>query len=205
MAQDIQETVAPSGPLRMSDLHPGAKRQTASKMQIAMVWRQFGAIFLAGALGLFTILIAFIAVCDPYDTGHFALFPPRPREAISPRLDLASRGRDPRFDAAIIGNSHVAPISPTRLSEATGGVPFASLIAVGGSVEPSMALLRWFLAHRVRPAQAVVIGIDEVWCQEDPRLADEPPFPFWLVSSTLGLTHVGLFAWRVCNRLSIAC
>ena len=161
-----------------AERHVGSKAQAAP----AIVWRRFGATFLTGAIGLFALLIAFVAVCDPYDTGRFALFPPRPREAISPRLDLASRGRDPRFDAVIIGNSHAAPISPTRLTEATGGIPFASLIAAGASVEPSMALLRWFLAHRVRPAQAVVIGMDEVWCQEDPRFAGEPPFPFWLIS-----------------------
>ena len=138
----------------------------------------------------------------PLRYGRFALLPPRPREAISPRFDLASRGRDPRFEAVIIGNSHAAPISPARLTEAAGGVPFASLIAAGGSVEPSLALLRWFLAHRTRPAQAVVIGIDEVWCQEDPRFPASPRSRSGSSARTRGLTRAGSFAWRACNRLS---
>lgn len=180
---DIDHTVPSWGPPGALGLHRAGQR-AGSRAHAAspMAWRRFGAVFLAGAAALFALLVAFAAACDPYDTGRFALLPPRPREAISPRFDLASRGRDPRFEAVIIGNSHAAPISPARLTEAAGGVPFASLIAAGGSVEPSLALLRWFLAHRTRPAQAVVIGIDEVWCQEDPRFPGEPPFPFWLVS-----------------------
>jgi hypothetical protein len=46
-------------------------------------------------------------------------------------MDYASRGRDPRYDSVIVGNSHIAPISPTRLSEATGQ-RFVALIAAGG-------------------------------------------------------------------------
>lgn len=61
----------------------------------AGAWPSFVAAFLATALAVSLLLTAMVVATDPYDTGRFALLSPRKREAISPRLDMASRGRDP--------------------------------------------------------------------------------------------------------------
>jgi len=125
----------------------------------------------------------FTLLADPYDTGRFAAFGKRPLSSISSRMAMASLGRNERFDAAIIGNSHVAPLSPHRLSTETG-LEFVSLILPGASVLPELQLLKWFLTHRKAPPKLIVIGIDDVWCRQSPKYEEEPPLPTWLINDS---------------------
>ncbi|QEL23975.1 hypothetical protein FQV39_16375 [Bosea sp. F3-2] len=96
-------------------------------------------------------------------------------------MAIASLGRNDRFDAAVIGNSHVAPLSPHRLSTNTG-LEFVSLTLPGASVQPELQLLKWFLTHRKAPPKLIVVGIDDVWCRQSPKYAEEPALPTWLIS-----------------------
>jgi hypothetical protein len=154
---------------------------SADSPAAAADWRNFSLAFFVGATLVLLGLLLLSIVLDPYDTGRFSPLPPRPRSAISPRFDYASRGRDPMFDSVIVGNSHVAPISPTRLSRASNG-HFAALIVAGGSPKSTIATLRWFLAHRTAPVRTVIVGADDAWCLDRLITGHEPPFPFWLVS-----------------------
>lgn len=145
-------------------------------------WRRFAWTLAGSAALLATAFLAFAFLVDPYDTGRSPL---RLKEGVRPqgaRTALASRGRDPRFQGAIFGNSHIQLISPERLQAATG-IPFVSLIAPGSGPREALATLDWFLRHHPGPAaRAIVVGIDPRWCASDSMPQDERPFPYWLLS-----------------------
>ena len=109
-------------------------------------------------------------------------------------MAVASLGRNPRFNAVIIGNSHVAPISPHRLSKSTG-LEFVSLTLPGASTEAEMLALKWFLKNQGARTRAIVIGIDDVWCRSSPRYVEEPVLPTWLISESPLSYAAGLFRY----------
>ena len=74
--------------------------------------------------------VAIAYAIDPYDRGSLAAFEGRGVRVQGPRTATASRGRDPAFDAAIVGNSHVQLLSPERLTRATRA-SFVSLATPG--------------------------------------------------------------------------
>src|SRR4051812_5349263 len=84
------------------------------------MWQQFVTKFLATFWIGVAALFGFIVLMDPYDTGRFGMGWLPGVVDVNPRTADASRGRDPRFDSAIIGNSHGQLIEPTRLSAASG-------------------------------------------------------------------------------------
>lgn len=96
-----------------------------------------------------------------------------------PRTADASRARDPAFDGAIFGNSHIQLVDPDALRGATG-ISFVSLIVPGTGPREQLTLIDYFLRARTRPPLSIVLGLDGSWCTQDPDLPIEYPFPFWL-------------------------
>jgi hypothetical protein len=152
----------------------------SSRRRSGSAWRRFAATFVLVA-GLAPVgLVALAYAIDPYDSGRSSLFAKPGVRPQGPRTAAASRGRDPAFDAAILGNSHVQLLSPERLSAKTG-LAFVQLSAPGTGPKEQIVLAGWFLRHHRAP-RALVLGADATWCTEDPDLASENPFPFWLFS-----------------------
>ncbi|WP_230530795.1 hypothetical protein [Microvirga roseola] len=137
---------------------------------------------LAGAALALALLIGFIALIEPYDTGRSPFFGEAGLRPLGPASANASRGRDPAFDSMIVGNSRIQLISPERLRKATG-LDFVQLSVPGSGPKEHLALIGWFLRHRETPPKALVVSIDETWCTSDPELTNERPFPFWLYSN----------------------
>jgi hypothetical protein len=150
---------------------------------LAGTWRRFSLVFALSAAAALAGLVGLAYAVDPYDSGRSRLFAKAGVRPQGPRTAGASRGRDPAFDAAIIGNSHIQLLSPERLKEKTG-LPFVQLSVPGTGPKEQLVILDWFLRHRERPARSVVLGIDESWCTADPDLANQKPFPFWLYSES---------------------
>lgn len=141
--------------------------------------RRFALAFVVAAAVLFFGLIGAIVALDPYDTGRFALVTKAGVPSQGPRTAHASRGRDPAYDGAIVGNSHLQLLSPERLAAMTG-VPFVSLTVPATGPQEQLALLDYWLRHRSRPPRVLVIGIDGYWCRAEPDMPVWKPFPFWL-------------------------
>jgi hypothetical protein len=149
----------------------------------AQAWRRFVASFAVGFVVLLAIVFAAIVLIDPYDTGYF----PSP---LGPGVvddndvtGTVGRGRDPRFDAAIFGNSHGLLLDPARLSPATG-LHFVQLTTLGSGPREQMTLVRYFL-RRHADASAIVLAADQTWCMHDPALTNPLTpssyrFPDWL-------------------------
>lgn len=150
---------------------------------------------LALAAGLLLALgITFLLAIDPYDSGRTGVIGRHGLHDQFPYTANASRARDPRFDAAIFGNSHAQPLKPERLDPQTG-VSFVSLIMPATYTENILDVLRWYLiAHPGRP-RALVVGLDEYWCVPDMR-SNELRFPEWLYSPSLLRYVAGLVRWR---------
>lgn len=137
-------------------------------------------------------IVALLAAIDPYDSGRLTPAPHPGPPVVTPRLAHASRGRNPAFDLAVIGNSHLQLLAPARLTEATGFATVSLTVPAGGVAE-QMAVMRWFLRHRVRPPAALVIGVDNMTCAAGTTPLQTHPFPFWLYGdATLGYLG-GLF------------
>jgi hypothetical protein len=149
----------------------------------ARAWRHFVVVFVAGLVASLGFVLATIILIDPYDTGYF---PSLVGPGVVDDNDLTGtvgRGRDPRFDAAIFGNSHGLLLDPARLSPATG-LSFVQLTTLGSGPWEQMALIAYFL-RRHDDAKAIVIAADQTWCTQKsaPVNAAGPSgyrFPDWL-------------------------
>ena len=146
-------------------------------------WRRWLVVFCGSFFGVSALLFMFVLLMDPYDTGRFPGFRIVGTGDRSPRTLAASRGRDPDFNATVIGNSTGQLLDPYRLSRETG-LHFTQLTIPATGPREQLALMRWVISHH--PAYgAFVIVTDMPWCSTDPNLPLENPFPFWLYGSDL--------------------
>lgn len=159
-------------------------------------WWRFCRILLGTVAGALLLLLPFIYLMDPYDAGRPGLITRPGLRPQGPRTAGASRGRDPAFDAAILGNSHMQLLKPDNLNALTGR-RFVSLIVPSTGPKEQFVLLDWFMRHHREQAQALILGIDGTWCVADPRLPNDKPFPFWLYAASLPDYARGLLRYGV--------
>lgn len=176
----------------MRKAHPGSARsleRPASRPQVAALtpleraYRRCAFAFLAVFFGGVSLIYAFLVVVDPWDTGRFASPMPSGVNDIERRTATASRGRDPRFNAAIVGNSRTFSLDPEKLSKATG-YSFVSLGTPGAGPQEELLVTRYFLRFHPAP-DAIVFSTDERWCSHDPAMPRTMEFPFWLYRGNL--------------------
>src|SRR5829696_9737684 len=163
-----------------------------------LMWRAFIVTFVTASAGILATLLATAYLLDPYDTGRSPLPKPGVRPQ-GPRTAGASRGRDPSFNAAIIGNSHIQLLSPERLDALTA-LSFVQLSIVATGPKQQFAVIDWFMRHHPG-ARALVIGADRFWCQPELAGSDQAPFPFWLYSSSLPEYVRGILRFHVLEEL----
>lgn len=156
-------------------------------------WAGFPAVALAAAALLFGALVLALVVVDPYDTGRPGIVRAHGVHDQYPFTANASRARDPGFDAAIFGNSHVQMLNPERLDALTG-LAFTSLIMPATWPTDQMRVLAWMVQARDAPPRALVFGIDHFWCLD--HLARSPNFPDWLYSTGFPRYLAGLVRYR---------
>jgi hypothetical protein len=145
---------------------------------VERAYRRCAIAFLTVFFGGIGLIYAFLLVADPWDTGRFPTPMPPGVSDIERRTATVSRGRDPRFNAAIFGNSRTFSLDPEKISQATG-LSFVSLGTPGAGPQEEMQVTRYFL--RFHPAaEAIMFSIDERWCSHDPSMPMIMSFPFWL-------------------------
>jgi hypothetical protein len=147
-------------------------------------WKRFAIWAVSSAAALFLLFLGGVYLIDPYDTG---------RSPFSREPDLrgqkevnatASVGRNPKYEAAVIGNSTIALIMPSRLTALTG-IPFAQLSVPGAQIPEQLTIIDWFMKHHVGTAKALVIAVNrDTWCAHDPTQTGNSPFPFWRFSDS---------------------
>jgi len=165
-----------------------------------VLWQRFAITLVATAAIVLALLLTVIYLIEPYDTGRSPIFSQAGVRALAPAMANASRGRDPAFNAVIVGNSRIQLISPERLKRATG-FDFVQLSVPGSGPKEQLALLDWFLSHRREPPKVLLLSVDETWCTSDPALASEGPFPFWLYAASPIAYARGLLRWEVLEEV----
>ena len=138
------------------------------------------------------LVLAFLVVVDPYDTGRLTLLTRPGVPETAPRLASASRLRDPASNAAIMGNSTIQLVSPERLKPTTG-LDFVQLSVPGtGPLEQALMVERLFTL-RGNGIRALVLGLDGTWCDANRETNPVNPFPFWLHGPSDGAYMLSLF------------
>ena len=150
-----------------------------------MNWLRYCLLLLIATSLAALALLAVTVALDPYDAGWFALFHRSGVPLYGQRMADASRGRDPQFDSAVIGNSTIQLLDPARLDQDLGG-SFVSLAIPGTGPYEQLLVLNWFLRHHKGNVRIVVIGMDGAWC-DSPRIfgpaGETYPFPAWLYAN----------------------
>jgi hypothetical protein len=161
--------------------------QTTSRSTAAAAsdqqWRHFSRLFLSMFFGVLAAIFISLLLIDPFDSGRSPFSIVAGVFDGDPRIAGASLGRDPRFNSAVLGNSHGQALNPTRLSLATG-LSFVQLTVPGTGPREQLTLLRWFVDHHAKVG-GIVLVVDEWWCGQDPNLPLQLAFPFWLYGGFL--------------------
>jgi hypothetical protein len=155
----------------------------AKLLPVERAYRRCAIAFVTVFFGGIGLIYAFLLVVDPWDTGRFPTPMPPGVSDIERRTATASRGRDPRFDSAIFGNSRTYSIDPEKLSMATG-YEFVSLGTSDAGPREELLVTRYFLQFHPNP-KAIVFSTDERWCGHDPSVPMLNLFPFWLYRGNL--------------------
>jgi len=160
----------------------------------AIAWGRWLLAFLGAIAFGSAVIFALVLAVDPYDSGRVGILRIRGVDDASPRTANASRARDPQFDSAVIGNSTGQLLKPAELSALTS-LNFVQLTVPGTGPREQLAIMDFFVRQHARPG-ALVIVTDSSWCQRDPALPLQHPFPFWLYGES-SLEYVGrLFSTR---------
>lgn len=158
-------------------------------------WARFLRDFFGIAVLVGVFIIACLVVLDPYDTGRFALFSTVGVPKTGQRTGEASRGRDPRFDWAIIGNSRIQLLDPERLGLLVGGHMVSLAIPGTGPLE-QLTVENWFADHHGVGTRGLIMGLDETWCTPQRQTRPINPFPFWLYAARDDEYVAGLVRWQ---------
>src|SRR6187402_1918848 len=147
-----------------------------------------------GALALGAALIATLVILvDPYDSGRFGAFGIVGVGDRNPWTANVSRARDGQFDSAILGNSTGQLLEPARLDPAAG-LRFVQLVEPGADPRGDLAILDFFARHH-QTIRALVVSVDQPWCNNALLPLPQDPFPYWLYEGGR-LRYLGnLFTW----------
>jgi hypothetical protein len=156
---------------------------TSGSDPAARAWRRWLVMFCGAFFGVGGLFYVLLLLIDPYDTGRFPSFGLAGIADRSSRTADISRGRDPRFNAAIVGNSTGQLLDPYRLSEAMG-LKFTQLAIPQLGPREELAIMRWVVSHHATYG-ALIVVVDLSWCSSDPNLEVMYPFPFWLYGGDL--------------------
>ncbi len=126
---------------------------TAKLSPIERAYRRCAIAFLTVFFGGIGLIYSFLLVVDPWDTGRFPTPLPSGVADIERRTATASRGRDPRFNGAIVGNSRTFMLDPARLAKATG-LSFVSLGTPGSGPREEMVVTRYFCITTPMPRRS---------------------------------------------------
>jgi hypothetical protein len=140
-------------------------------------WRRFVRDALAAGLAVGLLVVAFVALADPYGLRAAPGHPPGPIVDTNQRLSYPAIARGGDFDAAVFGSSTARLLDPADL-DAAFGANFANLAVNAATPDEQLRLAALFLARR--PVRAVLFGLDTTWCAADPPARTANAFPDWL-------------------------
>lgn len=174
----------------------------------AAAWSGFARSLITAAALIGIVVVAFVALLDPYGLRAAPGHPPGPIMDANQRLSYPQIARGGSFDAAVFGTSTARLLDPHALDQAFDA-RFANLAVNAATPDEQIRLAELFLAHH--PVRAILFGLDGTWCAADPPARTANAFPDWLyaegtpwgllrqvslrsvtVAAQVGLARVGL-------------
>jgi hypothetical protein len=126
-------------------------------------WRNWLWLVLALAVAGCLLLWLAVVLIDPFSTGRFALTQRVDITAINPRLADAALVRDPRFNAAILGDSTAVTIDP-RAVAGSSAWRVLQLSLYGASAPEIVTVADAFERHHRGVATLEIIVMSNQWC-----------------------------------------
>jgi hypothetical protein len=154
---------------------------TEQQPEMAKAWIVWSRWFLLAALAFAGLLLAFVAVLDPFGMRVHAGQAAQPIMDINQRYMYPQLVRSGAFDAAVVGTSTMRLIDPQALSRDLGA-RFVNLAMNAATPWEQMQAARLFRQHTAAP-RWLIWGLDANWCEAD---ATDPskwrtprPVPAW--------------------------
>jgi hypothetical protein len=123
------------------------------------------------------VAYAVTVVLDPY--GRLGISKSNEVGFLEERPTMVTRALNPKFDAAIIGNSSSMMLNPEDLDRKTR-LHFVSLSISGTDAPANLAMMKFFLEQNATAKVVVLATLPAVWCSD--TFTEDRPFPFWLYS-----------------------
>lgn len=150
-------------------------------------WRNWLHTLLLVAVAGGALLYLAVVLIDPFSTGRFSLTQRIDITTSNTRLAKAGLVRDPRFDAAIFGDSTAFPLDPTKIA-GTSGWRLAQLAIPAATPANILTVARSFERHHPASSTLEVFVLGNSWCRSNgPNENPYGPFPDWLYESTNGV------------------
>jgi hypothetical protein len=156
---------------RLRDVAAGTGESDAETVQSGR-WRKWLATLLGVAAALTAVVYVGIVLIDPFSTGRLTPIKRIDVATSDTVFGHAARVRDPRYDAAVIGNSHAILIDPARLSDMTR-MHIVQVATVATVPREQFMIARAFVRNH-RKVAALIVVLDELSCQ-----TSEKTFPFY--------------------------
>lgn len=155
-------------------IHPPEKVADESKS-----WRRWAAMFAIVWLGGLVGSYLFVILMDPYGLFPFSIPVDRPVLDYSQRYMHAAVVTSQRFDSIVVGTSTSGLLEPRLLDDEFGG-RFANLTMASATAWEQQAIINFFI-RKVGPPKVLVVGLDRVWCEQDPNHNRSPRnLPEWM-------------------------
>jgi hypothetical protein len=145
-----------------------------------MTWSRHLKILLGTFGGVVIGLVAFVLAMNPFGNLPNSVLSQHVMMDDNQRYQYPSVVRSGRYDSLIIGTSTSRLIDPAPFETAFGG-RFANVALNSGTAWEQTELVKLFLRHQKKP-QALVVGIDWVWCAQnaDRERITFRGFPEWM-------------------------
>lgn len=186
----------------------------SAKPEMARAWIAWSRWFLLAALAFAGLLLAFVAVLDPFGMRVHAGQAARPIMDINQRYMYPQLMRSGAFDAAVVGTSTMRLIDPQALSR-TLGARFVNLAMNAATPWEQMQAARLFRRHTPAP-RWLVWGLDMNWCAADATDPDKRltprPVPAWFTREVrwfdwlklMNLTNLEIASRLLAYRLGLS-
>jgi hypothetical protein len=151
---------------------PASSGESGSETVQARRWRDWLAALLGVAAALTAVVYVGMVLIDPFSTGRLTPIERIDVATSDVPFGHAARVRDPRYDAAVIGNSHAILIDPARLSDMTR--LHVVQLATAATVPREQFMIARAFVRNHRKAVALIVVLDELSC-----LTTEKTFPLY--------------------------
>jgi hypothetical protein len=162
---------------------------SSSDNQSRSGWRAFVVAVATTLAFLLVFCFGFVVLIDPYDSVPFSPDLERIQVDKVQRLFYPALARRPQFDSALIGNSNIRLIKPSKLNQSLGG-EWVNLGMNAASSWEQEQIFNVFVENH-EDIENIFIGIDYLWCNN--RFAHErfvgnnteAGFPAWLYDKNI--------------------